>query len=626
MCRNELFGLMLLVSCWAVYGQKQVLFVPHFSFKDQAWKTEIALTHTGSQTKEVFAIAYDSSGVLQGSQKLEVDPDEGLAGDLRGLFPNLVAGSGWMELVTTGEPVQGLVTFTSVRGGGVTRVPLVQHADFELVLPLVEHDASFRSGFSIVNTAARAAVVTASLFDFDGNLVDQVDHQLDARAQWIAMLDQVFAGALPAVGYLRMQSSVPMVALGLSFSPNQDQIVAIPAVRSAQDETLALREERDIAELATSVNAFAVMLYHHLRETSANVLFSPVSITSSLSMVLAGARGRTDAEISNALRHTLPPDDIHASFFGLNRIFGQRAKGLDGTSGDGFRLESTQSLWSQSGYSISADFVDLLEVFYEAECRSLDFAHQPEASRQTINDWVADQTEQRIEELLLPGAISEFTRFVLVNTVYFRAAWADPFCPDETADAAFHLLDGDEVTVPLMVKSRAMLSYVKGEDYQAVALPYESNELAMVFLLPDDEEFLGFESNLTASKLAGATRNLAPETVTLFLPRFGFTTDAIDLVEPLTAMGMPTAFSGDADFSGIDPEGGLFLSDVVHKAFISVDEAGTEAGASTAVAAAGSSQDEVPVIRLDRPFLFLIEDLETGTILFMGRVLDPTLR
>ncbi len=260
---------------------------------------------------------------------------------------------------------------------------------------------------------------------------------------------------------------------------------------------------------------------------------------------------------------------------------------------------------------------------YDAGLRLLDFAGDPEAARGIINGWVSEQTEGRIQDLLPPRTVDALTRLVLTNAVYFNAAWAEQFDPRETRDGAFYLLDGSQVTVPMMRRT-ANYGYVAGEGFQAVELPYDGKELAMVILLPNVGRFEEFENSLDAQGVEEILEGLAYREVALTMPRFQVESD-FSLVDTLAAMGMPAAFQpGQADFSGMDGSHDLYIGTVLHRAFVSVDESGTEAAAATAVVIGVTALPAPPVeVTVDCPFIFLIRDLRTGTILFVGRVVNP---
>ena len=380
--------------------------------------------------------------------------------------------------------------------------------------------------------------------------------------------------------------------------------------------------ESDLTALASGNSAFAFDLYQALREEDGNLFYSPYSISLALAMTYAGARDETEKQMANTLHFTLPQDRLHPTFNSLDLELAQRGQGAKGKDEGGFRLNIVNAIWGQKDYHFLATFLDLLAENYGAGLRILNFASAPEESRITINEWVSDQTEDRIKDLLPPGSIDPLTRLVLTNAIYFNVAWQYPFNEDATRDGLFHLLDGGEVTVPMMSQKKS-LGYAEGEGYQAVELPYDGRELSMVILLPQAGEFETFEKSLDSQRVDAIIKNLESSQVALTMPRFEFES-SFRLREPLVAMGMPGAFS-NADFSGMTGNRDLFIADVVHKAFVSVDETGTEAAAATAVIMPTAAPPGVTVeVTVDRPFIFLIRDIETGAILFVGRVVDPS--
>ena len=289
-----------------------------------------------------------------------------------------------------------------------------------------------------------------------------------------------------------------------------------------------------------------------------------------------------------------------------------------------FRLSIANSIWGQKGHKFLPAFLDTLAENYGAGLRLLDFAGSPEPSRQTINQWVSDQTAGKIPDLLGQGSITPATRLVLANAIYFNAAWMVPFDKANTRDGAFHLLEGGQATVPMMSATHRF-GYANGDGYQAVELPYSGGDTAMVILLPGAGELAAFEGSLDSSKLDAIVGSLQYTRVALTMPRFAFRSE-FELAETLKKMGMPLAFSEEADLSGMDGRRDLLIDQVYHQAFVAVDEAGTEAAAATAVVIAPTAAEPQPpiVVTADRPFLFLIRDIQTGAILFVGRVVNPT--
>jgi serpin B len=380
--------------------------------------------------------------------------------------------------------------------------------------------------------------------------------------------------------------------------------------------------EADLALLIEGNSAFAFDLYQALREEEGNLFYSPHSISVALAMTYAGARGETAQQMANTLHFILEQDRLHPAFNWLDAELAKRGEGAQGKDGEGFRLNIVNAIWGQKDYSFLTDFLDVLAENYGAGLRILDFITETEKSRLIINDWVSDQTEDRIKDLIPEGAIDALTRLVLTNAIYFNAAWEYPFDEDVTANGPFYLLDGGQVTVPMM-KQTESFGYIDGEGYQAVELLYDGEELSMVILLPASGNFEAFEEGLQAQQVSDIISGLQPIEVALTMPKFEFDSD-FSLKDTLAEMGMPIAFSGAADFSGMTGAPDLCISEVLHKAFVSVDEAGTEAAAATAVIMRETAIPEQPVeVTIDHPFIFLIRDIETGAILFVGRVLNP---
>jgi len=414
----------------------------------------------------------------------------------------------------------------------------------------------------------------------------------------VVLLSGLVACAQPTVGGEVIQSEKPRIT-----SPEVD--------------------EADLTTLVSGNNAFAFDLYQTVRGTDDNLFYSPYSISLALAMTYAGARGETAQQMADTLHFLLNQDSLHPAFNALALELAHRGEGAHGKDDEGFRLNIVNAIWGQKDYHFLATFLDLLAENYGAGLRILNFTHEPEESRITINEWVSDQTEGRIKDLIPPGSITALTRLVLTNAIYFNAAWQYPFNEDATRDGPFYLLGGGEVTAPMMSQEK-FLGYAEGDGYQAVELPYDGRQLSMVILLPQSGQFETFEKSLDARRVDDILKNLESSQVALTMPRFEFES-SFSLREPLTAMGMPDAFSANADFSGMTGNQDLFISDVVHKAFVSVDEAGTEAAAATAVIMATAAPPGATVeVTVDHPFIFLIRDIETDTILFVGRVVNPS--
>ena len=378
----------------------------------------------------------------------------------------------------------------------------------------------------------------------------------------------------------------------------------------------------DVALLVEGNSIFAFDLYQALKQEEGNLFYSPYSISLALAMTYAGARGETAEQMAATLQFLLEQERLHPAFNWLDIELAKRGEGAQGKDGEGFRLNIVNAIWGQKDYTFLDDFLDVLAENYGAGLRILDFINKTEQSRLAINQWVSDQTKGRIKDLIPPGAIDALTRLVLTNAIYFNAAWEYPFDKKMTADGPFYLLNSQQVTVPMM-KQTESFGYTEGEGYQAVELLYDGNELSMVILLPAPGNFAAFEEGLQAQQVYDIISGLQHTNLALTMPKFEFDS-AFSLTDTLAGMGMPDAFSPDqADFSGMTGTRRLFISQVLHKAFVSVDEAGTEAAAATAVVMEEGVLEPLAEVTVDRPFIFLIRDIETAAILFVGRVLNP---
>jgi len=409
-------------------------------------------------------------------------------------------------------------------------------------------------------------------------------------------------------------------------------LATISCTQSAAGEVLKSDKERttspdvstsEQALLVEGNSAFAFDLYQALKEKDGNLFYSPYSISLALAMTYAGARGETAQQMADTLQFLLEQERLHPAFNWLDAELASRGEGAEGKDGEGFRLNIVNAIWGQKDYEFLSGFLDVLAENYGAGLRILDFINETEASRLAINQWVSDQTEGRIQDLIPQGTITWLTRLVLTNAIYFNAAWECPFDGNMTVNGPFYLPDGGQVTVPMM-KQTEVFNYTEGEGYQAVELLYDGEELSMVILLPEAGNFAAFEKGLEAQQVCDVINDLQPTDVVLTMPQFEFDSE-FSLKDTLVGMGMPIAFSNGADFSGMTGNRELFISEVVHKAFVSVDEAGTEAAAATAVIMEFAAEPDTLVeVTIDRSFIFLIRDVETGAILFVGRVLNPS--
>jgi len=386
----------------------------------------------------------------------------------------------------------------------------------------------------------------------------------------------------------------------------------------------------NLESVAVSTRLFGADLYALLADDagSGNVVFSPDSILTALAMTYAGAEGVTADEIAATLRFSLQGNTLHQAVNSLDAALESRNRQQTNAEGktEGVLLKTANSIWAQDGLLLEQPFLDTLAVDYGAGVRLVDFATEAEPARLAINKWVSDQTEDKIPDLIPQGVLDALTRMVLVNAIYMDATWAKQFDPLDTADGDFTTLAGNKISTSMMQQTET-LSYAAGEDWRAVELPYVGEELGMLLILPEANTFAEVEARITTGLLDEVAGSLVSGyDVKLTMPKFRFRTQAA-LNVPLLTLGMTTPFDPSAaNFSGMTTQEKLYISDVIHEAFIEVDEEGTEAAAATAVVMElTAAPAEAPVeLTLDRPFLFAIRDRDTGAILFLGRVTDPT--
>jgi serpin B len=379
----------------------------------------------------------------------------------------------------------------------------------------------------------------------------------------------------------------------------------------------------DSQTLVDGNNAFALDIYHTLSVQDGNLILSPFSMSLALAMTYAGARGETESQMADTLHFDLPQGQLHPAFNALDQDLASRGKAKSDDE-EPLQLNIANAVWAEQTYPFLPDFLDVIASNYGAGIALADFINKYESIRKEINDWVYDETQEKIKDLIPEGILNSDTRMVLVNAIYFKADWLDQFDPVETNDYLFHLLDGTDVTAKFM-KQHVASPYYLGDGFQAVELAYAGDTAAMDILLPDEGNFEAFESALNSNLLDQTLDGLQPASFDIFLPKFTFES-SFDLSETLKSMGMVAAFDPDsADLSGMTGKKDLFISDVIHKAFVAVDEAGTEAAAATgAFAQITSALFGNPAVVIDRPFIFIIRDKPSGQILFIGRVLDPT--
>lgn len=386
-----------------------------------------------------------------------------------------------------------------------------------------------------------------------------------------------------------------------------------------QRQTAPGAPAEDLASAVTGNTDFGVALYRQSAQPGQNVFFSPFSITQALAMTYAGARGTTETQMAQALRFSLPQGRLHPAMNALDLMLQGRSAGSEGRKVPLPELRVVNATWAQQGLAFEPTFLDVLAQHYGAGVRAVDFTHEPGALRTAINAWVEGQTNGHIQDLLPEGAVKADTRLVLTNALYFKGAWAAPFLSQSTHDASFHLLEGGETTVRMM-QGQGFHPHMRGEGFEALALPYEGGAFRMLLIVPDAGRFTDVEARLSASFLDGVRAAMVAENTALGLPRFEVK-QTLPLTDSLQALGMVDAFSGQADLSGMTKEEKLAITRALHQAFVSVNEAGTEATAATAIIAGPTSVPQA--FTVDRPFLFLIEDVETKAVLFLGRFVKP---
>jgi serpin B len=396
-----------------------------------------------------------------------------------------------------------------------------------------------------------------------------------------------------------------LLIVGIMILAKIDCVTAQPA----QTNTLAARN-----------TAFALDLYGHLKGNQGNLFFSPYSISTCLAMTYAGARGETENQMAKVFRFDKDQQKLHSSFGELERRLNEAGKQK------GIELSIANALWAQKGHPFLPDFLNIAKGQYQANINQADFRTEAQTVTAKINQWVAEKTKEKIQNILPPGSLDALTRLVLANAIYFKGTWAKQFDTKQTATQPFHLSATDKVDVPLMhLKSRAR--YMENSDLQAVELFYSSNQLSMVILLPSKIDGCSrLESSLDVQLLSTALSRMIEKEVEMLLPRFKLQS-GFKLNGTLAEMGMTNAFSDKADFSGIDGTRLLYISDIFHKAWGEVNEEGTEAAAATVVGIRATSArlpEPTPIFRADHPFVFLIRDSRSGSLLFLGRLSDPT--
>jgi serpin B len=396
----------------------------------------------------------------------------------------------------------------------------------------------------------------------------------------------------------------------------------------------------DVAAKAT--NELAVDLHRQLATGDENLCLSPYSIERALAMTYAGADGETRTEMARVL-HLGSDPAVFASFFALQRSLEEmsaktaelvkQTKKFGGPS-EPITLSIANRLFAQKGYAFREAFLSLVKQNFGGAFELIDFIADPPAATQRINKWVADETHDRIRDLIPANALDKTTRLVLANALYLKAPWASEFFQNATQPETFFVHGGAPVDVPMMRKRDKHFGYARHQGFTVVSLPYAGNDLQFLVLLPDEINGLhALESKLTGELLAQCAK-LQTRDVDLHLPKFKLQPPTVVLAEEFEALGMKTAFDkpqGSANFDKMaprKPNDYLYISQIFHKTFIAVDEKGTEAAAATAVAMmAGTALRSPPPppieVKVDRPFVYAIQHVPSGVCLFLGRVTDP---
>ncbi len=417
-----------------------------------------------------------------------------------------------------------------------------------------------------------------------------------------------------------MMHGIAVALLVLASAPDSDQ----PAQPNRSEGTTLV---------AQGNNAFALGLYRQLRSNEGNLFFSPYSISTALAMTYAGAKGRTQEQMAQTLCY--PTSSQALEKLGLTgepltqeqfaQTFGRIIKGLNSRGGkDKYELRVANALWGQKDYEFLRSFTQLVENQYGGKLQELDFVRAVEKARRTINSWVEKQTNDKIKDLIGPGVLDASTRLVLTNAIYFKGDWISQFKKDRTQNEPFTLLGGSTVQTPMM-NQKAQFGYMETDTLQVLEMPYAGEELAMMVLLPKKVDGIGdLEKTLTAENLAQWLEAASSREVVVTMPKFKMTSK-FSMADVLRTMGMTDAFTARADFSGMTGRRDLFISAVIHQAYVDVNEEGTEAAAATGVVMklTAALPEQTPVFRADHPFLFLIRDKAPGSILFLGRVMNP---
>ncbi|UCD03495.1 MAG: serpin family protein [Candidatus Woesearchaeota archaeon] len=371
-----------------------------------------------------------------------------------------------------------------------------------------------------------------------------------------------------------------------------------------------------VESIVEANNLFALEYYSEIKDDGGNIFFSPYSISTALAMVYEGAKGQTAEEIVDVFHF---PEDNDARRPSFARIYNEINK-----ENKSYALSTANALWAQKDYTFLESYLKTMETYYGGKVTNLDFVEDTENSRQTINKWVEEQTNDKIKNLIPKGFLHDMTRLVLTNAIYFKGTWVKQFDEKNTREEDFTTSEGSvKAEMMRLTGEEAKFSYAETDKLQVLELPYDGNDLSMLILLPKDD-LASIENEFTVENLNKWKNMLENQRVDIYIPKFTFETKYF-MSNDLKKMGMTVAFSENADFSGMDGTRMLFIDFVIHQAFVEVNEEGTEAAAATGVGMALTSLPiEQKVFRADHPFIFIIQDRETGNILFIGRMSNPS--
>lgn len=376
--------------------------------------------------------------------------------------------------------------------------------------------------------------------------------------------------------------------------------------------------ESDVKSVVEANNQFCFKLYHNLREKElGNIFFSPFSITMAMAIVFEGARGWVAEEMVDVFKFPVEPEIRRRSF----RTLYQSLNKEDAKC----KLNLANALWIQKDYPILSDYLKAIKEYYSGNATNVDFINATERARQMINAWVEEKTNNRIKNLFPPGSLNSNSRLVVTNAIYFKGNWQKQFDKKLTIEEDFYVSETKIIKVPMMRRTdpEAIFNYADTDLLQILEIPYEGNDLSMIILLPKDRSVSDLENKLNKDNLEEWKKQLSKQRVNVYIPRFTFEI-RYELTTNLSELGMPNAFAPHCDLSGIDGTKNLYIQSVIHKAFVEVNEEGTEAAAATGVAVGITAvRPQIPVFRADHPFAFLIQERSTGNILFIGRIVEP---